>query len=109
VVSSSAALESTDLSRPRIFGCINGDMVIPVEPKVHDGATLVKIAESQDEYTTLPALVDKEGVVMTEWELTAEELLCLRCGGRIRLWIHTFNNPLQPVNLEAVPPEAKES
>ena len=77
----------------------------PVQPPLHDGAELIQIAEAQDEYVTLPASVDAAGLVMTEWELTAEELAILRCGGRIRLWCHTFGNPLQPVALEAVMPE----
>ena len=82
--------------------------MIPVEPSLHEGADLIHIAEEQDEYTTLPASVDADGLVMTEWELTEEELMTLTCGGRIRLWIHTFGNPLQPVRLETVAPERTE-
>jgi len=76
--------------------------MIPVEPPLHEGADLIQIAEEQDEYMTLPASVDAEGLVMTEWQLTEEELTTLMCGGHIRLWVHTFGNPLQPVRIEAV-------
>lgn len=76
----------------------------PVEPTVHAGATLVVFAQDQPQYVPLPASVDPEGLVMTEWEPTAEELDRLLCGGRIRLWVHTFGEPLQPISLEAIKP-----
>ncbi len=63
---------------------------------------LIVIAKDQPEYNPLPASVDGNGCVMTEWELTAEELHQLFTGGRIRLWIHTFNTPLQPLSIEVV-------
>lgn len=72
---------------------------------LHDGAKLVVFALNQPPYLPLPASVDEGGVVMTEWEPTAEELDRLLCGGRIRLWIHTFGHPLQPVTIEAIAPE----
>jgi hypothetical protein len=77
----------------------------PVEPTPHDGASIVVFAKDQPQYIPLPASVDAAGVVMTEWEPTAEELDHLLCGGRIRLWIHTFNQPLQPVSVEAIAPD----
>lgn len=72
----------------------------PVEPTIADGATFVVFAKDQPQYLPLPASVDAHGVVMTEWEPTAEELERLFLGGRVRLWIHTFHQPLQPVRLE---------
>lgn len=82
-----------------------------VEPTLQAGTRLVAYAEDQSEYETLPALVDENGVVMTEWVLTEDEVQRMVCGGRLRLWIHTFKSPLQPIRLEVVEPEmaAKES
>lgn len=77
----------------------------PVEPAQRDGARLVVFAKDQPEYIPLPASVDDDGVVMTEWAPTDDELQQLLCGGRIRLWIHTFGHPLQPVRVEAIAPE----
>jgi hypothetical protein len=75
----------------------------PVEPKFpHEGARLVVLAKDQPQYEPLPCAIDANGLVMTEWELTAEELATIINGGRIRLWTHTFRNPFQPVQLEVV-------
>jgi hypothetical protein len=78
--------------------------VNPIEPQlpVHAGAKLQQIAETQDEYQTLPAYVDAAGLVLTEWEPTAAELHQLLTGGRIRIWIHTFGQDLQPLSVEAI-------
>jgi hypothetical protein len=72
---------------------------------LHDGAELVVFAKDQPQYIPLPASVDASGIVMTEWEPTEEELDRLLQGGRIRLWVHTFGHPLQPVSIEAIEPE----
>ena len=77
----------------------------PVEPQLHEGASLVVFAKDQPEYVPLPASVSNDGVVMTEWELTEEEQERLFMGGRIRLWVHTFGHPLQPIRIEAMEPE----
>jgi len=78
----------------------------PVEPTVlHEGARLVVFAKDQPEYLPLPASVDASGLVMTEWEPTADELDALLSGGRIRIWLYTFNHPLQPIQVEVAPPE----
>lgn len=77
----------------------------PVEPTLHDGAQLVIFAKDQPEYDPLPASVDARGVVMTEWEPTAEELDRLLSGGRIRLWVHTFRQPLQPLSIDVIAPD----
>lgn len=75
----------------------------PVAPKVmQEGARLVVFAEDQPEYAPLPAAVSPDGVVMTEWELSAEDLATLLNGGRIRMWMSTFGRALQPVMLETV-------
>lgn len=77
----------------------------PVEPTPHNGARLVVFAKDQPQYIPLPASVDANGLVMTEWEPTAAELDHLLQGGRIRLWIYTFGHALQPVSLEAIAPD----
>jgi hypothetical protein len=77
----------------------------PVEPRSRQGARLVLFAKDQPQYMPLPASVDANGLVMTEWEPTAEELEALLTGGRIRIWVHTFNHPLQPLSVDVVAPD----
>lgn len=73
----------------------------PVEPpKLHEGGALVVIAKDQPGYDPLPASVSPDGLVMTEWEPSAEELARLMSGARVRIWAHTFGQPLQPLNVE---------
>jgi hypothetical protein len=76
----------------------------PVQPSVvHEGALLAVIGARQPEFDPLPAAIDAAGLVLTEWEFSAEDLAVILNGGRLRLWLHTFNRPLQPVSLEVVP------
>ncbi len=77
----------------------------PVEPLPHAGAKIVTFAKNQPQYHPLPASIDDKGIVMTEWEPSAEELDKLLSGGRVRLWVYTFNNPLQPVMVEVAEPD----
>lgn len=75
----------------------------PVEPRApHENAVIKVFAKDQPEYTPLPASVDPSGLVMTEWEFSAEDLAKIVDGGRLRLWLHTFNQPLQPIIIEVV-------
>ena len=60
----------------------------------------VEFAKHQREYRTLPALQWRDGKVLTEWELTEEERAAIARGENIRLWVWTFNKPLQPIALE---------
>lgn len=71
-------------------------MTPAVPEALHEGATLKVIAKDQPEYLPLVASVSPDGLVMTEWEPSAEELAALMNGGRVRLWIHTYGWPLQP-------------
>jgi hypothetical protein len=73
---------------------------MPARP--HLNARRVIFAVQQPEYDPLPASVDASGVVMTEWEFSAEDLARVLEGGRLRLWLYTHNRPLQPVMLEVV-------
>lgn len=77
----------------------------PVEPTPGPRECRVVFAKDQPEYDPLPAVYtpnDPQGCVRTEWELSAEELATVMNGGRVRLWIWTFRQPLQPVMLEVV-------
>jgi hypothetical protein len=80
----------------------------PVTPTLHDGAVAITFAKDQPQYQQLPASVDAEGTVMTEWELSAEDLSKLLNGGRLRLWV-CFTGvvqdppvPLTPLAIEAI-------
>lgn len=75
----------------------------PINPKPVDHAAFVEFAKDQPEYLTLPAYVDIQGVVTTEWEPTADELAILLNGGNVRLRVFTFGRALQPVMLDACP------
>jgi hypothetical protein len=73
----------------------------PVAPRaLHEGARLVVFAEDQPQYRPLIASVGPDGLVMTEWEPSIEDLALLHAGGRVRIWIYTFGAPLQPLNVE---------
>jgi hypothetical protein len=75
----------------------------PVTPQtLHENATLVVYAEDQPQYCPFPVSRDPEGLLMTEWEPNEEERAVLAAGGRIRLWVNTFNQPLPPLRMEAV-------
>lgn len=74
--------------------------IVPTCP--HEGAEIVVIAKDQPQYDPLPAARSAHGLVMTEWELSAEELAAVVNGGRIRLWTWTFGQPFQPIALEVV-------
>ena len=82
--------------------------MIPVIPQLHKDAHLVLLGKDQEQYETLPASVDANGLVMTEYQPSAAELEVLFCGGHIRLWTHTFGHPFQPVSVEAVEPKSVE-
>lgn len=72
-----------------------------VQPNaLHAGGRLVVFAKDQPEYNPLPASVDGNGLVMTEWEPSAEDLATLVNGGRVRIWLHTHGQPLQPIGVE---------
>jgi hypothetical protein len=75
--------------------------IIPAVP--HQGAHLIVLGANQPEYAPLPCARSADGLVMTEWEFSAEDLATILAGGRLRLWTHTFGAPFQPVQLEIVP------
>lgn len=80
----------------------------PVSPVIpgDTGQAEIIIAETQDEYGNLPALISPEGVITTRWELTEEEKAFVAKHGWIYLEQHTFHNPVQPISLWAGSPSA---
>jgi hypothetical protein len=77
--------------------------VTPVPSRVRFAhAKKVTLGADQPEYAPLEAAVFEDGLTVTEWEPTAAELEILFKGGRVRLWTHTFNEPFQPVVIEAI-------
>ena len=90
----------------------------PVTPDPQDGTNPITFAKNQPEYIPLPALVDQQGTVITEWELTEEEQERIFQGGHIRLTLMyavsgkmcpackaTAFQPLSPVKIEILHPE----
>lgn len=77
--------------------------VSPVIPGVQD----IKIAEHQEEYETLPAIVLSDGVVISRWKMTWRERLVALFEGNIYLHIHTYGQPLQPVFMEVDEPKVR--
>lgn len=65
-----------------------------------EGTELVTYAKDQPEYLPLPAVRYPDGRIYTEWKPDEAELARLQRGEAVRLWIWTFNQPLQPVALE---------
>lgn len=62
----------------------------------------VVFAKDQPEYIPLPAMKvqnDPQGLVITKWQLSPEELERVKETGTIHLSMLTFNQPLQPVLL----------
>lgn len=82
----------------------------PVSPVI-PGKQLreVVIAEGQDEYQNLPAVIAHPGVVLTRWKPTLWERIRLLCGGSIYLWVWSFGKPLQPVALDVDKPKLTEA
>ena len=58
----------------------------------------VIIAEHQEEFSNLPALVYPEGSILTSWKMTDEERAAIFAGAELRLWVWTLG-PFPPVAL----------
>lgn len=76
--------------------------VSPVIPNLDNPETV--IAEHQDQYQNLPALVLNEGII-SRWKLSPEEIEMVVKTGDIYLFVWTFGNPLQPVLLQTETPQ----
>lgn len=82
-----------------------------MKPIEFDGANVV-FAKDQPEYIPLPAMRvpnDPQGLVITKWELTPEEMELIKETGTIHLSMLTFNQPLQPVLLTVGFPTQQQS
>ncbi len=75
--------------------------MIPTTPRKQPGVFTI-VACNQPEYLPLPAYISATGVVTTEWTLSEAERAALLAGGRIKLQLLTFNQPLQPIMLGVV-------
>lgn len=69
-----------------------------------DGANCV-YGKDQPEYMPLPAHKDENGVVLTCWKLSPEDIQRIQETGVIWLEMLTFNEPLQPVRLDSQKPD----
>jgi len=56
----------------------------------------VNFAESQDQYETLPAFKDNDGVVISCWKMSFIERLRILFHGKVWMSLMTFNKPLTP-------------
>ncbi len=63
------------------------------------GVRDVTYAKDQPEYVPLPALVTPDGRVVSTWQPDANDLELLKNGVPVTLVLHTFNGPLQPIQL----------
>lgn len=72
----------------------------PVDQFEVEGAQVVVFAKNQPEYNPLPALVFPDGRICTEWAFTEDERALIARGENLRLWVWSFNRPLQPVALQ---------
>lgn len=57
-------------------------------------------AEGQPTYRPLPAYRNRDGVVISCWQLSPEELAEVARTGRLWVSVLTFNRPLQPMRLD---------
>ena len=76
----------------------------PIEPQPEQfllpaGTRAVRVAEHQPEYITLPSLVTPDGRIASQWMPTENELALLNNRVPVTLVIHTFNQPLQPIQI----------
>jgi len=55
------------------------------------------IAENQEPYLPLPALIESDGNILTCWKLSFVERLAILFSGRVWIQTLTFHKPLQPI------------
>lgn len=81
--------------------------MIPKSPVMIDGRYQedeIKVAESQDEYLTLPMLYVGEGVMLCRWELDSAEIEKIRETKSVYLYMWTFGRPVTPIHLQVAEP-----
>lgn len=80
-------------------------MAKPVSPVIDGYESFeVSIAESQDEYGTLPALMidNKNHTLITRWEFNDEEIGAILHTKSVYILMSTFGNPIQPLAVTAI-------
>lgn len=66
------------------------------------------VAEHQDEYQNLPVIqCDKNGLILSRWELSEEELKTIAETKSVWLFMQTFGKPVTPVSLQVEKPETE--
>jgi hypothetical protein len=73
--------------------------MLPRDPEKPYGADLVRIAENQPEFLTLPARYTRDGEVYTMWEFTDAEKEAIANGARLHIRVLTFGRLFQPIGL----------
>lgn len=53
----------------------------------------------------IPAVLDDQGLSLTEWVMSSGERERLICGGHMRLWVYT-NLYTQPIVVEVMEPDS---
>jgi hypothetical protein len=66
---------------------------------LYEGQRNATFGRDQQGVFPLPGAIDDSGLVMVEFEPTAEELAAILDGARVRLWVWTNNRGLQPMNM----------
>ena len=76
--------------------------MIPVSPVLSPewAEHEVGYGKGQPEYTTLPAIRNSTGVVLSRWKLSDEERKAVSEGADMFLSVWTFGQPLQPLRVE---------
>lgn len=64
-----------------------------------------KIAENQEEYRTLPAIILKDGTVISRWTLSWKERVKILLSGSMWISVLTFGFKLQPLLPQVDEPE----
>ncbi len=62
------------------------------------GANVEYVGENNNT-KPLPAFLDPDGIMVTCWELSAEELKQVLDTGKVYICMHTNNNPIQPLKV----------
>lgn len=70
---------------------------ITAEAHPTPGARAAVFGAGRTDVDALPGAVDDAGLVLSEWEPSAEDLERILSGARIRLFVWTAGKPLQPV------------
>jgi hypothetical protein len=78
----------------------------PVSPVIKTVAlNEVIYAKDSTKYLPLPAFRYDDGTVLMRWKMTFWERVRALFVGDVYVWLLTFNDPLQPINLQVEPPK----